>query len=214
MIKNSRARHSMLNVKIPEKAKGKEGGKEMVFVFQPEHCRSYRKADSSSYFDDEVLRDMLTCDFEHMQKDVCTKKLSCTRVCGAANPAPCLWSGKSCTMFTRTMFTRTMCTCTMFCVLPALYVPALCFVYCLDYVSVLTIRHDHKQHDNCPPPTADNCPPPPQQTALLLLPRQTIYRLYNPTTLLIYITCLSTIYMYIIFFFKLTQIIISLSIHI
>ena len=36
MIKNSRARHSMLNVKIPEKAKGKEGGKEMVFVFQPE----------------------------------------------------------------------------------------------------------------------------------------------------------------------------------
>ena len=42
--------------------------------------------------------------------------------------------------------------------------PALCFVYCLHYVSVLTIRHDHKQHDKCPPPTADNCPPPTDNT--------------------------------------------------
>jgi len=86
MIKNSRARHSMLNVKIPEKAKGKEGGKEMVFVFQPEQsvfADRIEEADSGSYFDDEVLRDMLTCDFERMQEqDVCTKKLFLHRVCG------------------------------------------------------------------------------------------------------------------------------------
>ena len=70
LIKNSRARHSMLNVKIPEKVKGKEGGKEMVFVFQPEQsvfAERIEIADSGSYYDDEVLRDMLNCDFERLQ---------------------------------------------------------------------------------------------------------------------------------------------------
>ena len=60
----------MLNVKIPEKVKGKEGGKEMVFVFQPEQsvfAERIEIADSGSYYDDEVLRDMLNCDFERLQ---------------------------------------------------------------------------------------------------------------------------------------------------
>ena len=55
----------------PFDAKGKEGGKEMVFVFQPEQsvfADRIEEADSGSYFDDEVLRDMLTCDFERMQE--------------------------------------------------------------------------------------------------------------------------------------------------
>jgi hypothetical protein len=63
-----RERRSMMGVALPTPVEGEEeGGKKMVFVFQPEQsvfANRIEEADSGSYYDDEVLRDMLICDWE------------------------------------------------------------------------------------------------------------------------------------------------------
>ena len=67
-LRKMRKRRSMLNVALPEIKDG-EVVKEMVFVFQPESsvfANRIEEADSGSYYDDEVLRDMLMCDWERL----------------------------------------------------------------------------------------------------------------------------------------------------
>ena len=102
------------------------------------------------------------------------------RVCGAANPALCLPE-----LCVPALCVPALC-------VSALCVPALCFVYCLHYVSVLTIRHDHKQHDNK------------LRSSSSSLDKLYIVSTILPLYLYIYITCLSynLIHVYIIFFLQ------------